>query len=153
MGHGMLITYIDYNKDIWSVGTVNNEPDRQRFTYVPADGEKEGVNDGASWTSTKSDLFPGTTERTVFNADYYPTWTMFRTGQAMTDQLLDISEEERVVSFGFNTSKVTSLLTVPTAAGAADEAYTLDGRLITRPVGRGIFIVRQPDGTWRKQLR
>lgn len=153
MGHGMLITYIDYNRDIWSAGSVNNEPNRQRFTYVPADGEKEGVNDGASWTSTKSDLFPGTTERTVFNADYYPTWTMFRTGQAMTDQLLDISEEERVVSFGFNTSKVTSLLTVPTAAGAASEAYTLDGRLITRPVGRGIFIVRQPDGTWRKQLR
>ena len=153
MGHGMLITYVDYNRDIWSAGTVNNEPNRQRFTYVPADGEKEGVNDGASWTSTKSDLFPGTTERTVFNADYYPTWTMFRTGQAMTDQLLDISEEERVVSFGFNTSKVTSLLTVPTAAGADAEAYTLDGRLITRPVGRGIFIVRQPDGTWRKQLR
>ena len=154
MGHGLLITYVDYDKDVWSANNLNNNPSHQRFTYVPADGEKQGVANGASWTSTKGDLFPGTTERTEFNSDYYPTWTTFATGQRMTDQLYTIAENDRLISFGFNTPTPTSVsfATVGSASSAA-EAYTLDGRMITRPVGRGVVIVRQADGTWRKQLR
>lgn len=154
MGHGMLITHVDYDVDAWSSNGLNNNPARQRFTYVPADGEKEGVNNGASWTSTKSDLFPGTTGRTEFNSDFYPTWAKFATGELMTDQLLTIQEKDRVISFGFNTPTPTSVsFTTAGNASSAAEAYTLDGRMITRPVGRGVVIVRQADGTWRKQLR
>ena len=38
-GHGLMIWHIDYSQAAWSYNTVNTDPDHQRMTFLPADGQ------------------------------------------------------------------------------------------------------------------
>ena len=37
-GHGLMVWHIDYNRSIWQNNRVNADKDRQRMTFLPADG-------------------------------------------------------------------------------------------------------------------
>ncbi|MBR1416135.1 MAG: M6 family metalloprotease domain-containing protein [Prevotella sp.] len=157
MGRGMLITHVDYDASAWSSNTLNNTPSHQRFTYVPADGAKQGVVDGSNFDKTKGDLYPGTENVTEFSA-VSPSveWGTFFTGNALEDALYHIRMDGRDVSFAFNNPDLVGIHAPQTpgdASAVPAAAYTLDGRRAAETNAPGIRIVRMSDGTWRKQLR
>ena len=57
-GNGMLIYHVDYDVDDWTSNSVNNDPDHQRMTILPADGVLTS-NSEAQPIDYKGDLFPG----------------------------------------------------------------------------------------------
>lgn len=53
--HGLMITHIDYDEQAWKANTVNQYPNHQRFTIVPADNSY-----GQTIEDLMGDLYPGT---------------------------------------------------------------------------------------------
>lgn len=155
MGRGMLITHVDYDANAWGSNILNNTPSHQRFTYVPADGAKQGVVDGSSFDKTKGDLYPGSENVTTFSATTPGTqWGTFFTGNVLEDALYHIKLNGRDVSFAFNNPDLVGIQTPQTSAASTSEAvYTLDGRRATHMRAPGVRIVRMSDGTWHKVLQ
>lgn len=54
-GHGMLVTHIDYDAEVWEENRVNADPSHQRYTIVPADNALIH-----SAYSNAGDPYPGT---------------------------------------------------------------------------------------------
>ena len=52
--HGLMVTHIDYDEQAWCSNTVNQYPNHQRFTIVPADNSY-----GATIDDLMGDLYPG----------------------------------------------------------------------------------------------
>ena len=112
MGHGLLITHVDYDAAEWGSNqhSPNNIPEHQRFTYVPADGEKEGVNsvvivEGVSrnvqapWSDCQADLFPGRHGVTEFSAETLPDWYAYYTATPPAHGIYNIAETAGTVRF------------------------------------------------------
>ena len=53
--HGFMVTHIDYDEQAWTSNAVNQYPNHQRFTIVPADNSY-----GQTVEDLKGDLYPGT---------------------------------------------------------------------------------------------
>ena len=142
MGRGMLATHVDYDANAWSSNTLNNTPSHQRFTYVPADGQKQGVASGSNFDKTKGDLFPGTEAVTEFSATTLGTqWGTYFTHNALEDALYHISLDGRDISFSFNNSELTGI-NPPLVTRHSSQAYDLQGRrLLSEPRTHGLFIV------------
>lgn len=63
LGHGLMITRVEYSPSAWSGLSVNNDPDHQRVQLILADNNYS-YND-ANWYGKATDLFPaGATEYT-----------------------------------------------------------------------------------------
>ena len=60
-GHGLLVLHVDYNAEAWRNNNVNTNPERQRMTIIPADGEY-GLY---KYESLAGDLFPGYSNNTM----------------------------------------------------------------------------------------
>lgn len=52
--HGLMVTHIDYDEQAWRTNTVNQYPNHQRFTIVPADNSY-----GETIGDLIGDLYPG----------------------------------------------------------------------------------------------
>lgn len=143
MGRGMLATHVDYDANAWSSNTLNNTPSHQRFTYVPADGQKQGVVSGSNFDKTKGDLFPGTEDVTEFSATTLGTqWGTYFTHNALEDALYHISLDGRDISFSFNNSELTGIKAPSLVTRHSSQAYDLQGRrLLGEPRAHGLFIV------------
>lgn len=108
-GSGLLATHIDYNASVWSYNTVNDNPDRQRMTIIPA-GKTYGTYSSSdqSWSVTaaqyKSMLFPGTIRVTELSstshASYAGKW--FAAPTALGHSLTAIAEAGGLISFKFD---------------------------------------------------
>lgn len=90
-GHGMLIWHIDFDKSIWQLNQVNNQPQHQRVDLIEADNVFTDSTRGG-------DPFPGTSNNTSFTATSNPamkTWTNYEPDMPLTD----IHEAEGVITF------------------------------------------------------
>lgn len=151
-GVGMLMTHVDYSKNLWSLNQVNNTPAHQRMAFVPADGRKEGhtlkQNDGTTLTTAqfyaayRADLFPGENDVTQ--------WTSFPvfngTAGQLDTPLYNIKRaEDGSVSFSFIDATKTgiSAATADSADASAPFAYTISGRRVGSLQGapKGIYIL------------
>lgn len=154
MGRGMLITHVDYNANNWNLCTVNNDPDHQRMSFVPADNIKEGYTTSAEMSFTalfngyKADLYPGTLGVTSFTDETTPAATVFTGSTGLLGKpLYNIAlSDEGVVSFSFIDPTMTGILS-PVTDGTDDEtqqAYTLSGLRVgsLKSAAPGIYILR-----------
>lgn len=127
MGHGMLITHIDYDATAWNNNTLNNTPAHQRFQIVPADNEKFAT----SWGSYQGDLFPGTGNVRSFTDDTTPASTVY-TGGRLGKPLYGITESDGIVHFVYLDETLTAI--TPALSSAADatltEVFTPEGRKV-----------------------
>ena len=57
LGHGLLITRVNFNKYLWEANKPNNTPSNLRFDVIEADGKIK---------SYLGDTYPGTSKKTVF---------------------------------------------------------------------------------------
>ena len=70
MGTGMLVTHVDYNAAAWSNNTVNTDPTRLRYTYIPADNAKQ--DEFAPSSDFRGDLYPGTSGNRALSDESSP---------------------------------------------------------------------------------
>ena len=108
--HGLLVTHVDYYRDIWVTNTVNSVKKHQRMSIIPA-GNNYGTFTGSTYSVTadqyRSHLFPGNryvTELTneshascggeLFNRNIGGT-------KYMNKPITDIRESNGLISFQF----------------------------------------------------
>jgi len=142
-GTGMLISWVNYSASRWNNNTINNVPNEQHFTYVPADQAKEGVNSqpkSASWKECKADLFPGTTNVTEFKD--YTSWLSPIVGSDVFEtELYDIQENDGVIKFCYANEALTGIGQVTRDKGQVTSSiYDLQGRKLSK-VQKGLNIV------------
>lgn len=101
-GHGLLVTHVDYNENIWDYNEVNIDASHQRCTIIHADN--------SIGTETHEDLagdpFPGKTGRTEFTDTSIPAATLFNDNangaKFMSKPITDITESGTgLISFKF----------------------------------------------------
>ena len=100
--HGLMVTHVDYRQSSWTSNKVNTDPDRQRMTIVPADGELYSYMDvnntddfNAYMNSAIRDLFPGYDNVTEFSGDAQYVYTESGvTPHQMGQPLFEITENE-----------------------------------------------------------
>lgn len=130
MGHGMLVTHLDYEASKWRNNTVNNTLARQGFSFIPADGDR-GTVPAQSPKELAGDLFPGTANVTELT-DESSLVSLLNTGEKLNKPLYGIKEQDGIVSFAFLDRNLTDIGQV--MAGNVENSpaalYTSDGRYV-----------------------
>ena len=157
--HGLLVTHVDYYRDIWVTNTVNSVKKHQRMSIIPA-GNNYGTFTGSTYSVTadqyRSHLFPGNryvTELTneshascggeLFNRNIGGT-------KYMNKPITDIRESNGLISFQFmGGSEAMDIKDVANSTSSSVTFYTLDGVQIEQPTQPGIYIEKK-NGTTKK---
>lgn len=134
LGEGMLISHIDYDAQKWAANTVNNDPDRQRIAYVPADGVKDGTSTKNTTLQQlldgyKGDLYPGTTGVTSFTSESKGVKWQTPESPAYELPLFNIVRtEDGLITFSFIDSTLDGIADVMhSSSDMAEPVYTLTG--------------------------
>lgn len=142
MGHGLLITHIDYDANAWRNNTVNNDPLHQRYAYVAADNKK-GI-DNLGPTDLKGDLFPGLTGKTEFTDTTVPASDVYTTNGKLGKPIYNISEKDGAITFDFIEPISTGISSgIYGMNNEPTYIYTIDGRKIkSSSLEHGLYIVK-----------
>lgn len=101
-GHGMLVTHVDYDEDVWFDNSVNNTSSHQRCTIVPADNNLSATYAG----SLAGDPWPGTSSKTELTNTSTPAATLFNANsdgkKYLNKPITNIVEKDGLISFTFN---------------------------------------------------
>jgi hypothetical protein len=161
---GLMILHCDYDDSAWLYNVVNQDPDHQRFTWVPADGEyQSGISEGEvyyTWFGMLKDLFP---QRNVtsFNKDFktkdnkVKKAAMFFNKNTDNTYWLDSSVENitqnsnKTISFDFvasygDSGGPSAIQNISVKPRGDAPIYTIDGRYVgTDPnrLPRGLYIL------------
>ena len=117
-GHGLLVLHVDYSRTAWRYDEVNDDPDHQRLTVIPADNNF--INEKSQ---IAGDIFPGTTNNTSLTNFTTPASTLYHRnsdGQRLMSKPIDgITEsEDGLISFWVGRPQLT--------APAPDDAKAVD---------------------------
>lgn len=161
MGHGMLVTYVKYDKPYFSLSEndrpytnkVNNTIGKSRMTIVPADGllissYLADGDDTDPYTKTQylvshqGDPFPGTSDIHELLSIH-----MIWSNEEMEKPLLNIQEKNGVITFFYMSEpQIATDINDVDVASTSNETriYTLDGRYVgnnTRGLAKGVYII------------
>lgn len=98
--HGMMVTHIDYDETIWKNNNVNQDPQHQRMTIVPADNSY-----GETETNFAGDLFPGLNKITSLTDESHKNsgGKLFNPNSdgeyLLHKSITDIKESDKEISF------------------------------------------------------
>ncbi len=136
-GHGLLITYVDYDKIVWANNLVNSSrADHQRMTIFAADNsyDKYGI-------TASGDPFPGTSGNTSFTDTTTPASTLYHSNlddtYYMGRPIENITEADGCISFSFMGADGVD---APLAPWSDDATYDLSGRQVVSPATRGVYL-------------
>lgn len=125
-GHGMLVQHVDYSASAWTSNTVNTNTTHQRMTIVPANNSFIGSTNYTSGTEYFASLagnpYPGTSGNTSLTDESAPAATLF-TGGYLGKPLMDIREDEGVVTFKFRPQGTLSAPDVLSAGDVEADPY------------------------------
>lgn len=98
-GHGLLVLHVDYDRTAWWYNKVEDDPDHQRLTVIPADNNY--IDDDSQ---IAGDAFPGTANNTLLTNFTAPASTLYHEnsdGQKLMSKPIDgITEsEDGLISF------------------------------------------------------
>ncbi len=101
-GHGLFISHIDYNANVWAMDRPNDDPNHQRVSWIPADKSYSTYGGGH-----QSDFFPGTKKVTRMNgsthASYGAKWFNKENGsKTFPHELTNIKETNGLISFDYD---------------------------------------------------
>lgn len=165
IGHGMLVTYVCYDKDAFSLDGygkydendktyygVNDKIGYSRMTYIPADGEYissysyDSLEGQIAYIASHAgDPFPGTSNNHELRS--IPLIWQEKGIETMEKPLLNIRENNGVVSFYYLVGPqiATDINDVDVVSTTKDtRIYTLDGRYVgnsTRGLAKGVYII------------
>lgn len=157
---GMMITHVDYDKNIWELNNVNTivnysnqygpgyaylDNDHQRLTIFHADNEE-----GASTKSQAGDLYPFNGNNSLTDTSS-PAATIYQGGSTMGKPITNITQnEDGSIDFDFmggsNDNIITGIHFVENdeAPSFGQGVYSLDGRYMgtsANGLDKGIYIV------------
>lgn len=164
MGHGLLVTHVDYDAQVWTANEVNVTKSHQRCRVVAADNRYNGVASGSnidSWSyvpDLDGDPFPGAEGVTSFTDSSRPAATWYNRNKAGVKKvgmpLTGIAESaDGLVSFDFmGGGSVVSAVGGAAAAGqqGAVDVYAVSGVRVGRMTRaefdadrrlRGVYVV------------
>lgn len=125
-GHGLLVSHVDYKKEVWDLNAVNDELDHPRMQIIAADNEYRRQKRDRNLIA--GDTYPGYTGNTELTDESVPAATLFNYNndgrKFMGKPITHISENDKgLVSFLFNGGVP---LETPTALAAEpkDNAFT-----------------------------
>lgn len=123
---GMLIIHVDYDKNYWSSNRINNDPSHERFTIIPADGERLKSKSATSTTEYKNnllgDVWPGPTGNTELTDYSTPAARVF-TGGYMSKPIRNIRLNNGVIHFSFMRDELTAPIAYA-ATNVTDNSFT-----------------------------
>ncbi len=157
-GTGLLLLHVDYNASSWRSNTLNNTTSHPRFTYIPADGHKEGTSlTSGNLLGYRNDLFGnggGRYDVSSFNSlnDTYSTWSRWFTGDDEV-KLYSITQADGLVSFALSSGTTGIEAASDKLTPTPDRLYTLDGRPATDTSKPGIYIRQTAVGTEKILVR
>ena len=98
-GHGMMVLHVDYDEKAWRRNTVNEDPNRQRMSFIPANN----IYKPFSKDAYAGHLFPGTSGQTALTYATIPA-PQLNTPNSDGSKLLhlaivDITETDGLISF------------------------------------------------------
>lgn len=156
--HGMMILHTDYNAGVWWNNTVNNDPEHQRCTLMPADGELlpwDSTSDKKKWyESFINDIFPGANDTIdTLNKDINPALKFF-TGSAPNFEISNIKEDvtNSKLSFHFvqnNDTVGTSIKKIVIDSESRNHLYDIRGSRIKGSINdaaKGFYIYIDTEG-------
>lgn len=135
LGHGLLVTHVDYDEDAWYENTVNGDATHQRMTVVAADGTVSTDNVGCH-----GDPFPGSRNKHNLVDGSNAALTLFNNNadgtKLLQKPITDITESDNLVSFTFRggptapqqfepTDITTSQFTASWSTVPGADSYTL----------------------------
>lgn len=149
MGHGMLISHVDYDAAKWSGNSVNNDPNRQRFEIIPADNDRR--QDGPA--DVKGDLFRNGAN---FTDDSTPA-AKVNTGTGFLNRpLYGINEQpDNSITFSYLDASLTAIER-PNSANEGNAIFrTIDGRYIgaKRPAAPGLYLMQRNGKTTKTYIQ
>lgn len=149
MGEGMLISHVDYDKNIWAQNQVNNVPNRQRYKIVSADGDliNQNENGNFSWSLVKSDLW-GTSDTNSEFSDVSQPAAILNSGDFLGKPLYDIKvADDGTIHFvyldkslvGIDNNKIDAQI-----AWGCVKVYDLAGKCYdsAHHLTKGIYIIK-----------
>lgn len=151
---GLLIIHCDYDATAWENDTPNDDPDHQRFTIVPADGEYPDIlwedviyhEDAKPFPYLSVNAFNKnfeTKDARAENAAKFFTATSNDT-HWMNGSIEEITQnDDNTISFNY-VALVTAIRTVNTQKTATTRIYTMNGRYVgTDPdqLPQGLYVV------------
>lgn len=141
-GHGLLITHIDYDKDIWASNDVNADGAHPRCAVVPADNQSYLTDE-----SLAADPFPGTKGVTAFSRFTRPAMTLFNAdadGNKYLKKPLDsITEDGQLISFVVCRPEL-GIPTFTDSQTAGDYAWTVKWDAVADAIGYELELTEQP---------
>lgn len=153
--HGMLVVHVDYLKSAWENNAVNNNPNHQRCTVLPADGDllpydtfyTSNPPTQSSWYENyRGDIFPGYNTVTELKGSQ----VQFFTGDTATWNITDIIENpDGSVTFELNYPSVNSLDHIENCGITHDIIYDITGKPVNAGIEslpRGMYIIHSSKG-------
>lgn len=148
-GAGLLILHVDYDEKVWNQNQPNDDPDHQRMTWIPADGEYQQFEYEGQWYCTTDgaadDPFPYDTVN-AFNATTTPAAKFYNLNSDGTynldSSIEDITQNaDGTVSFKFVVPS-TGVPTINVKSGSEKNSwYDMSGRPLDRlPDAPGLYI-------------
>lgn len=157
--HGLLITHVDYDKQVWADNLINANSKHQRMTIIPA-GKKYGTLRGGQYYVSESHyaahLFPGKEKAIELTNTSHADCggALFNNNtdgtKCMNKPITDIVESaDGLISFKFmgGSTAIDDIRNV--SDNDAEEWFTLDGIKIDKPIRQGIYIVRKNGKTFK----
>lgn len=151
-GHGLLISYVNYDRSVWKKNIVNS-PAMARYEHVaivPADGDKTLQIDARPFEA--GDTWPGSKGKTEFTDATVPGAVWRSSGKIVPVGLpiTNIRESaDGVITFDFNVA--ASVADIVADAEGSKTYYNLQGiEVPARSVTRGVYIVRDASGKTSK---
>ena len=129
-GHGLMIIHVDYDREMWTNNEVNDDPDHQRLTIIPADGELSE----ASKEALAGDLWPGYKKNTALTNTTTPAAELFNPNvdgrKLMSKPIEDITEDvdAKTVSFQACRPIADKIDAIVTNSTDTPRYYDLQGR-------------------------
>lgn len=152
-GAGLLIIHCDYDVAVWESNIPNDDPDHQRFTIVPSDGEfTYFIYEGEKYYDD-AEPFPNDSVN-AFNKDFVTKdeqakkaaqfFTKTSNGTFwMNGSVENITQNaDKTISFNY-VATATAIKTVNRQKTATTRIYTLDGRYVgdnPRQLPRGLYV-------------
>lgn len=155
-GHGMMILHVDYDKSTWQNNAPNDDPSRQRMTFVPADnsyGTKNALSSGGyQWSATYAqiagDPWPGTSKRTSFTDATTPASTLYNANsdgrKFLGKPIEDIAESsDGLISFIFDGGVVIPTPNVLAATDVTTTGFTANWEAVDEATSYNLEVVEQ----------
>ena len=153
-GHGLVISYVNYNRSIWKKNSPNTLISGYEHVSIVAADNSKTLNTKNSLNYEEGDPFPGKNGVTAFTDNTKPAaiWLASGTEKPAGISITNIREnEDGTITFDYNADAAVGAVEVESGDV---EYFNLQGMKVNpATAGAGIYIVRDGQGNCKKVVK